>query len=560
MHCICLCCCRWQHVWMINPLANVFDEPSVSEVRSRGAVINSALIDNWENLEKVTLASGKEVSLPWADLSSAKFDEEYAKDIKKEDGWVMLFHTMNELNLDEKKNYIFFYNQLTGFMKVFYYEENRETSAKEALWDFRSLSKGNTALFNLNDYVAFPDNERPYDAVEISNMISADLTGFSGGWNGFEMEFPYTQDYKDVYFGVSGYGKRLMSFTFSGTTESVIEGTLAKISERESKLLRSVAALGGKGIKSYVDKLCDKNKSKAGLGKKIIDALADVSARNFASALLGGLKFAFGSSTVTDNQYVKLTSKGTVKMEGSGSESIPGTPFPIGNIPLYEVMNAPHTLKFNLEFNGLTLRETADSGEKEQFLGVWTLKEAPKIYYQRYSRVNVEFADQGGTMVQKANLEYPYGGWPNMEILINPNLEPYITHLSSSYHVVMVTREDGEFLRDPFFQGYTGEFIYFDDGISIDEMPVGQEVNCLQLAGLTIPKDPDYQIYYDWGETPPEFVHVIVTVNIDYKYNGKKHNVVSSRLYKANCMIDPESGDYLHVGKTYVINTGKHYE
>lgn len=544
------------------PLTNISSEPCSSEVRSRGAVINPDLINNWENLEKITLASGKEVSLPWENLSSTKFDTEYAKDIKKEDGWMMLFHTMNEQNLDIKANYMFFYNRLTGFLKVFYYEENEATQARDALWDFCSLS-GNTALFNLNDYIALPDNERPYKAVEISNMTSSKVTGFTGGWNGFELEFPYTQDYKNIYFGTSGYGKRLMSFTFSGTTESTIEGMLTKISEKESGLLKSIAALGGQGAKSYINKLKENEKEnpKASFGKKVLDALANISAGDFASAMLKGLKFVFGSSTVADNQYVKLTSKGTIEMEGNGSETIHGTPFPIGNIPLYEIMNTPHTIKFQPEFNYLTLyKNTNAKEEEEQFLGIWTLTEAPQFCYRRYSQVYLEEKDLG--CIQKAGLDYPYEGFAPIQnkVIINPNISSYITQLSVSFQPVLIPSLDGKYIYNPFLKNYNGDLLYSDKSISVYEIPQGRYDRCPELQGKSIPDDSDYQLFYDWGETPPNTIYAVVTVNIHYNYNGKEKNIVSSRLYKANCIIDPESEDYIHVGKAYIVNTGKFYD
>lgn len=61
-----------------------------------------------------------------------------------------------------------------------------------------------------------------------------------------------------------------MSFTFSGTTESTIEGMLTKISEKESGLLKGIAALGGQGAKSYINKLKENEKEnpKASFGKK----------------------------------------------------------------------------------------------------------------------------------------------------------------------------------------------------------------------------------------------------------------------------------------------------
>ena len=88
------------------------------------SISNPELITNWENLKEITLNTigtstiNKRVSTPWTD-SSTPLSEKFRKDIKAEDGWIMLFHTFKEVGLDEKQNYMCLYNQFTGFIKIF---------------------------------------------------------------------------------------------------------------------------------------------------------------------------------------------------------------------------------------------------------------------------------------------------------------------------------------------------------------------------------------------------------------------------------------------------------
>ena len=75
------------------------------------SISNPELITNWENLKEITLNTigtstiNKRVSTPWTD-SSTPLSEKFRKDIKAEDGWIMLFHTFKEVGLDEKQNYM----------------------------------------------------------------------------------------------------------------------------------------------------------------------------------------------------------------------------------------------------------------------------------------------------------------------------------------------------------------------------------------------------------------------------------------------------------------------
>lgn len=82
---------------------------------------NPFLLNDWENVNEIVLntSGNHKVSAPWATGTSSSLDVDFRKDIKKEDGWVMLFHTFKKKGLDEKQNYMCFYNRFTGFLKFF---------------------------------------------------------------------------------------------------------------------------------------------------------------------------------------------------------------------------------------------------------------------------------------------------------------------------------------------------------------------------------------------------------------------------------------------------------
>lgn len=82
---------------------------------------------NWENQDDVQTANIKQpIPLPWSSkITDANIDINVARDIKKEDGWTFLFHTFDDANDGaDTRNYMGFYNQRTGIMKIFYYQKD----------------------------------------------------------------------------------------------------------------------------------------------------------------------------------------------------------------------------------------------------------------------------------------------------------------------------------------------------------------------------------------------------------------------------------------------------
>lgn len=198
----------------------------------------------------------------------------------------MLSHTFTTMGVNLEVNYLFLYNRLTGFFKVFYYNEGSPGLGNNGMWEFDSDLKA-SPLFNLNEYVASPDNELRYDKVAVANATKNSSNGFFSGWNGFELEFPYTQNYKDVYIGFGTFNRLYLSHTLSGTTQSKIEGTIVKTVEKNG-VFDSIASLAGFGAKKLVDSFVKKSEGqdpeddvKASFGQKVINALVKAKTGDF---------------------------------------------------------------------------------------------------------------------------------------------------------------------------------------------------------------------------------------------------------------------------------------
>ena len=159
---------------------------------------------DWENVDEITLYNGARVAAPWVQGTTLSSTPEFATDIKKEDGWVMLYHTFKALNTYPNVNDIALYNRLTGFLKFFYYLESNLSNNNGGMWYYQTSNGMPTSLFNLNNYVALPnDASNKYNFVATSNISTTPTDGFKNGWNGFEIEVPYTTDYTNIPFTLS---------------------------------------------------------------------------------------------------------------------------------------------------------------------------------------------------------------------------------------------------------------------------------------------------------------------------------------------------------------------
>ena len=96
---------------------NLFSNQEDSFVNSRNAI-------SWFDCNKCILPSGAEVHLPWSAATTTSIPEEVREDVKEEDGWRILFTTVDisgysetVTDADDSGNYLLLYNRYTGMLK-----------------------------------------------------------------------------------------------------------------------------------------------------------------------------------------------------------------------------------------------------------------------------------------------------------------------------------------------------------------------------------------------------------------------------------------------------------
>jgi len=97
----------------------------------------------WESWQSIEITEGKgssaikvSVSTPWNTVAPQNaFAADIAMDIKRADGWELIFNTCAKDGYGSGRNYLIFYNKLLGIMRVFYYCDMEITgTGNEHFW------------------------------------------------------------------------------------------------------------------------------------------------------------------------------------------------------------------------------------------------------------------------------------------------------------------------------------------------------------------------------------------------------------------------------------------
>lgn len=517
--------CQDKDAFVDSPITRaIVNEVNVS-------ISNPDLIDNWENIDEILLNTpGDTVTAPWCDGATTHLPSNFRKDIKKEDGWKILFHTFKKVGLDKKQNYICFYNQFTGYIKIFYYYEGSAKS-QGTQWFVRTGNGEKTHLFSLANYIAKSDTAKA-EANEIlcSNMTGVPTDGIDIGWNGFEFEVPYCTDYKGLDFILGAYDQNITNYNYVGKVNSEIVGTITTKSNVTPGIVNAIANLVGNGAKKYIDSIS----SKVNLGAKLVGLISSIPGTGYAKAISSGLGLIFGKTTVTTSD-VKLTASGAITLGGVGTSQTTADIPPI-SFNLYNIMNPYITSGTN---NSLVY-ETNISNENEHYVGVWKVDNNPRIIYSRYSTV-YDFYKHGDSTIDyiEGKVLRPEIVSCNFYITLNPDLESFLVKRGESYTLFRCDtlqgkpfkegiKDVGKYLTFPYTEAsllYRDEYNSFYEAENITKEMI--------VDGYVLKSYMDYDIYryyYDWGIILSGRLLSLLTTDLSFSYLGKNITVVQSRI------------------------------
>lgn len=545
----------------IMPATLDFDGGSRGIVPEEPSKANPTLLTDWENCSRIYLNevgnTGHPISVtpPWQDGSTTALNSDFRTDIKKTDGWIMLFHTFTYADDDPALNYMCFYNQFSGYVKIFYYS-SQYNFATNSVW--RVTSGTNSAknpipraLFCDSEYFSQPingDNNLSVWSITAENQTISEQSGLRPGWNGFEFRVgEYNPKVSEGDFTIDACNIVYTTFNFNGTETSTSTGTITTMNTNSSSVLDNPLAkatinYAGGQAKKAVDSFATKYLDKTFLGINFKDILSNLTKGNYIKAITSGIgsvfKSIFKSKKNSEEEPLyglKIQTQGTITLQGDSKIQ---TVSNIGSLPF--------TIKNILEADRTTPKENSDIYDKLSAatnskieLGVWNLKKKPTLYYERYTKFANELGipedHNGGAIDFHGMLDYPQTRIGDIEVIFNPAIAKYIKSYSVTTGVIDVVggnrsidnegklviayNRDNKLTSTDSITSYGVDYLNRDLFLMVDGLLDKVSIN------------NDTQLYIDWGDNVGGNRAAVVTLTMDVNYNGNEFSYTESRVY-----------------------------
>lgn len=562
--------------------ADEFTPPQKNDaLRSRGivspsssnSVTNPNLISDWEHQQVIVLNSstvGNKVTVtaPWQTGCSSTLSEDFRTNIKKQYGWIMLFHTFRNYQEDVDQAYMGFYNLFTGMLKVFYYSNVSSTST-HSQWYICSNNIGRKSkLFDLPSFLALPDNiEANSSELYLINALPYGANGISKGWNGFEFQVPryFESDFRDLVISISANDVTNATFNFSGLSSYKTNGVMTSLTTNNSSKIRTMANLFGDGATSVLDSLALKyadSVDKAAYDKFRKDQLNNMfdllTKNNYVDAALGAAKLFFGkslvkkpaSTTLYTKSDIRLSTVGSTNLVGDMMENAQGVTEPI-TINLYDAISGFSSAAS--ADNGVVYAN-ADNSVTMTGLGVWTIKEAPKVYLNRFSQFtpsNIDATTEKNRIEYSGNVKLPTIQHCDIQVEFNPAIKRYITSSEISVDYALytdLTKNEKPYVWLEDYHPYriiTSAYPqYYNNGLYSLQFFTEKSTNFTRFSNIVPQYNDDTKFYYDWGNMPgPKGLVAFVTVLMHINYEGKTFDVSETRAYEVKCVSEGTDAD-----------------
>ncbi len=410
---LCLCSCNdsalpVEKAELDSSMKNEFEEMDGVYPYSQQCKTRARSVPNWESWEKVRLSSGviglDSVAVPWSEnaIVITTIPTQVRKDIKSENGWMLVKYTVNG-NWGKNNNYMIFYNRYTGVLKVFYYLDNPiESSA--GIWQLQIDVP--QKLFAFVGELADPI-QGLYNRQEIycTNITSTESTSFVHGWNCFQVELAYDPQFTSGTLTINPVNRTNSQINLTGSYGSSSKGTLITTTTTNpaSGTIDGLAKAAGEDAFTFIKEEAKGNK----FGEFVMKHLGNIAKEGVSAIVKGGVNMLFSSfigrfnKETTQNYDLQFTTNGKAELSGNIlTETTGGI--------------APGSL--NLSKASLGVR-----------LGVWNLSEQPTIYFDTTARLHTWNESQNpiydlwkmkGDLLDNTNCIYQF--------IINPDIEQYL--------------------------------------------------------------------------------------------------------------------------------------
>lgn len=465
--------------------------------------------NDWENWSKVLLASGEEAFTPWNSVTGTDIPYDVRTDIKKADGWELIFHTVNGYGT-KNMNYLIFHNRYTGVLKGFYYLEDGSHLQNTGMWKIHFERP--QAFLNFIDDFAEPASINKNSDFYVSNITNNESIGFSLGWNCFQVELAYDPNFSSIPIQISPYNMTTTDVTIDGEFESSTTGTIIHTTSSNifDKQIKGVASFAGKEAKNWVNEALKSDVFKKIKGQ-VINAAGDIVTSGVSSLLrsfLGGF-----DKEKNEVQTVQLRTNGTITMNGELSKVETGIIMPLSTV--------------------LTVENVGK-------LGAWCIKESPILEFS-------PIAHYTGNGDEEIHGKYELENWSvKFEGLLNPDLVSHIKDCKFNYTLYESSKcSERHNIPDPFQYGNNNHIVPISIGEFLKENQLYDDVYSMRCIPLTV--------HLGLTSTPPESVYVIdapdgtygavgnisfsprhivvIEMRLTVDVEGKEHTYVSSHTF-----------------------------
>lgn len=532
---------------------------------------NPSLLKNWETVNTIYIANGShqldKITPPWISGSTTNLPAEFFTDIKKEDGWTMLFHTLKDEVTDPEQSYMVFYNLFTGVLKVFYYY-NKNDFATNSQWVFKCNRKNGDRTFKMfyvPTYLSKADNDTSIikdTGVVLSNNINIENSALGSGWNGFEYKVAqYSKEDLNENFLISAQSSLSSFVKYEGFIMNDISGKINSVTVPEtmgknnaSKLINSVANMGGEAGKEYITGLFEhsnSNGSNTGTDDdfrgKLLGSLKNLAgnvAKDGISALIKkGLGILFGqTSTVTVQKTVSdvnLTAEGSVTLKGVTDTNIASGIKPL-SFNFGEILNGTSSSSINP--NIVYSTSSNSTNKKLSNLGVWCIKNKPVIYFDLVKPFYLEEStdlESYDPLEVSGKTILPTVKYSNIDVIFNPAVQQYITSYTVDKMFFCASLKGHQYSFANFGANPSNSNLaYKEDSRTIYTMPAWGSTQHIRMLCDIVSNEvtAGSQFYYKWRMPTNCEMLALVTVTMNINYMGKERTITESRIFEADAV------------------------
>lgn len=379
----------------------------VAYPKAMGMSRNSENIGFWEQWERIEISGMSEaVHTPWDEnISGGAIPDDIRTDIKYENGWDLIAHTVNGYG-EPGMNYLIFHNRYTGILKGFYYLPHGTASPNNtAIWELY-IEKPHSLFAFLDEY-AKTSEQKENEVIRMGNIVLSSSRGFTPGWNCFQTELSYDPSLTNATLKIMPKTATQSTITINGDIDMETNGTIISYSTSNDAagIVNFVSRKAGNAAKDWVNKALKADKFLGFIPKvDIVNGARDI-VNNGISTIIGAFTGGFDENEQTVHT-VQLQSLGTVTMEGKVETPTDGIIMPL-------------TISI--------------SPEKVGRLGAWSMAKNPSIKFSPYSN------HKGPNPISVYNQIYNLYVWgypvEKEKIAINPDIFPFIKKYDVQYYL-----------------------------------------------------------------------------------------------------------------------------